>query len=554
MIVSFTMLSCRGMRSIPLRLWLLSLCSAVLQCLPFPLAGPVPAWRRLFCWICLTPLLFALSGRTKKGDRLSTKQAALLAYACGIVWYLGNCYWIYQTMHLYGNLPEIVAAGILILFAFYLGLYHALFGAIFGFLRKKLSVEFALLLVPITWVAVELARARITGFPWDLLGYTQVDNLFLTRMAPWTGVMGISFVIAVMNALLALLFAARDRKLAIGAGSAAVVVAAGIMLAGRVLHPSPALATGQAVLLQDNLSVGAAAVGPQESRSQLLASLVGWTEHPRVEVIDGDKRTYLSAPPGTHPDLVLWPEAPADFIDGDPLFRQTLSALALQQRAPLISDSVAVLYSQQPSQLPTEFNSASFFAADGTYSGRYDKIHLVPFGEYTPYRQLFFFAGHLLDNVGGFTKGTARNPFATGGHSYGVFICYESIFGNEVRQFVKNGADVLVNLSDDGWYGDSSAPWEHLDMARMRAIENDRWLLRSTNTGVTTVIDPHGRLGPQLPRHVRSSLLAPFGYERTLTFYTRHGDWIAWLCAALTLCALALAALVGRWPAQASQP
>jgi apolipoprotein N-acyltransferase len=162
-------------------------------------------------------------------------------------------------------------------------------------------------------------------------------------------------------------------------------------------------------------------------------------------------------------------------------------------------------------------------------------MHLVPFGEYTPYKQLFFFAGHLLDNVGGFTPGTQRTLFTTSGHSYGVFICYESIFGDEIRELADEGGNVLVNLSDDGWYGDSSAPWEHLDMVRMRAIENHRWVLRSTNTGVTTVIDPEGRVGPELPRHVRGALEAGFEFESGTTFYARHGDWLAWICAALAL-------------------
>jgi apolipoprotein N-acyltransferase len=195
------------------------------------------------------------------------------------------------------------------------------------------------------------------------------------------------------------------------------------------------------------------------------------------------------------------------------------------------------------------FNSASFFREDGTYGGRYDKMHLVPFGEYVPYKPLFFFTGHLLDGLP-FIPGQQRVLFDDHGRKYGVFICYESIFGDEIRQFVSKGAQVLVNLSDDGWYGDTSAPWEHLDMVRMRAIENDRWVLRSTNTGVTASIDPYGRIVDQMPRHVRGALLANFNYISDLTFYTRYGDWIAWICAFLT----ALLVITGLTRSRSQRP
>jgi len=161
--------------------------SGVLQILPFPIAGPTPLWRTAFCWIALLPLLWALLGNTKTGNPLTLRPGALLGYACGFIWYVGNCYWIYQTMYLYGGLAKPIAAGILILFSLYLGLYHALFGMLIAAFRKRFGRQGALLLMPFAWVAVELARARITGLPWDLLGYAQVDNPLLTRLAPLVG-------------------------------------------------------------------------------------------------------------------------------------------------------------------------------------------------------------------------------------------------------------------------------------------------------------------------------------------------------------------------------
>jgi len=186
------------------------------------------------------------------------------------------------------------------------------------------------------------------------------------------------------------------------------------------------------------------------------------------------------------------------------------------------------------------FNSASLVSADGHFAGRYDKMHLVPFGEYIPFRRLFFFAKQLTQNLEDLEPGAERKTFRVGAadgsvHRYGVFLCYESVFADEVRQFTRMGAEVLVNLSDDGWYGDTSAPWQHLNMARMRAIENHRWILRDTNNGTTASIDPYGTVRQSIPRHRVDALPAEFGYESDLTWYTEHGDVFAQVCAILSL-------------------
>jgi len=524
------------MRAIPSKLWLLAVLSALLQTLPFPLAGPVPAWRRAFCWVCLTPLLWAvLYGKSKQGNPLKPTQAAWLGYVCGIAWYLGNCYWIYQTMYLYGGIAKPLSLGILLLFSLYLGLYHALFAGLLGWLRKLYSPLVALCVAPFLWVAIELARGRITGLPWDLLGYTQVDNLWLTKIAPWTGVMGISLLIASVNSLLVTL-AARRTLLRI-AGPAIAIVFIGIAMATAKFDFWKENKPGSAVLLQDNLSVGMEDAPAHESKDQMIAAFSALSLHPT----QGDAE---------HPQLVVWPEAPTAFVDSDPELRASISALAKEAHAVVIVNDVRFA-SRNPNGRYDLYNSASFFLPDGSYAGRYDKMHLVPFGEYTPYKPLFFFVGHLLDDLP-FVPGTQRSVLHANEEGYGVFICYESIFGDEIRKFSLNGAQVLVNISDDGWYGDTSAPWEHLDMVRMRAIENKRWVLRSTNTGVTGVINPIGQVTEQLPRHIRGSLAVGFAYENNLTFYTRHGDWLAWLCVAASLGALGWGLLRMRFttPAQ----
>src|SRR6185437_5103061 len=215
------------MRQIHLRLWLMAALSGILQIFPFPIAGPTPLWRTAFCWIALLPLFWALLAQSTAKSPLNLRQGAILGYLCGFVWYLGNCYWIYQTMYLYGGLAKPVAAGILVLFCLYLGLYHALFATLITACRARFGRQAALFLVPFAWVAVELARARITGFPWDQLGVTQIDHLLLTRLATVTGVYGLSFVIAAINAVWLVRIRIRERRFtrsALTAAGVAIVV------------------------------------------------------------------------------------------------------------------------------------------------------------------------------------------------------------------------------------------------------------------------------------------------------------------------------------------
>lgn len=550
------------MRLIPARLWLLAVFSGVLQVLPFPIAGPVPVWRTALCWVALAPLLIALTGKNGKGQPLCLAAGAALGYCSGFIWYFGNCYWIYRTMHFYGGLSEPVAAGILVLFCLYLGLYHALFGALIAaFSRSRLGVRGALLLSPFAWVAVELARARITSFPWDILGITQVDNPLLTHLASWTGAYGLSFVIAGVNALWLIRITLRDKRFtrSILTVTGVAIVVLYFVVVRLAQEPLRNNTSAIATLVQENLEVGAAAARTGEPLTipQELDAYSDLSLHPGmsyclgipelastkcVRVTAVAQQVTNSSPVPTN--MIIWPEAPNYFVEGDPLFRKAMSSLARVADAPVIVGSVAFDADQNVPR--DQYNSADFVAPTGSFVGRYDKMHLVPFGEYTPYKRIFFFAGNLLQDVGLFDSGKDRTVFTTGGHTYGTFICYESVFADEVRQYADLGADVLVNISDDGWYGDTSAAWEHLNMVRMRAIENHRWVLRATNTGVTGAIDPYGRVVLAAPRHIRTSLRVGFDFEHDVTFYAAHGDLFAYFCALVTTAGLGLSLLRGR--------
>jgi apolipoprotein N-acyltransferase len=547
------------MRLIPLRLWAMAVLSGILQVLPFPIAGPVPVWRTTFCWVALLPLLWAIVADDKNNNPLTIRQSAALGYLCGFLWYMGNCYWIYQTMYLYGGLAKPIAAGILILFCLYLGLYHALFGAILAAFRSRFGRQAALVFVPFAWVAVELARARITGLPWDLLGIAQVDNPLLTRLAPITGAYGLSFVIAAVNALWLVRIRIRERRYTRPALTIAGVLIVIVYILGLrlIANPKPSPTTATATLVQENLEVGAANTGPQPTTQQLLDSFSYLSRHPSRKFLLGtpelrDTQTlYLVRPrdeeesvanPPIATDLIVWPEAPSGFFTTDPNFHQRMNELAASSHALLIIGSIGIVPNPdtQSDRPYFKYDSAAIFTPDGSSQARYDKIHLVPWGEYIPFKKFFFFARKLTAGAGDMDRGSSRTVFSFRGHNYGTFVCYESIFGDEVRQFVKNGAEVLVNISDDGWYGDTSAAWQHLNMVRMRAIENHRWILRSTNTGVTASINPYGHVITALPRHLRSSLRVHFGYEHDLTFYAAHGDLFAYACALLTTLCLAL--------------
>jgi len=241
-------------------------------------------------------------------------------------------------------------------------------------------------------------------------------------------------------------------------------------------------------------------------------------------------------PPAGNPGLIIWPESPAPFFIADPRLQRWLVAMAQDKNSYLVVGSLGE--TQEVNGNQQLLNSALVMDPHGNMVGRYDKIHLVPFGEYVPFQNLLFFAKKLTREVGDFARGSQRKVFDLGGVHAGIFICYESVFPDEVREFTANGAQVLINISDDLWYGETGAPAQHLQMARMRAVENYRWILLATNNGTTASIDPLGRVVKQSPRNVRTAMVAPFSPQTESTFYSRYGDVFAWACVVISLLAV----------------
>ena len=549
------------MRRISPNAWRLLIISAALQIVIFPLLN-----LYVFSWIAVAPLLAAiLQARSSETLQLDGEerllpatpwQGFLLGYVCGILWFAGTCYWIFDTMHRYGGLPVPTAVLALILFCMYVGLYHGLFGLLVALvagwnsdrllasvkpeaaklgglrsIQRAASIRRALASAPFLWVAVELARTRITAFPWELLGYSQTANFALTRITTIVGVYGLSFEILLVNSVFAAAFLApKERRkwlLAAACGAAAV------LQAGQLLAPPPVASDHTALLVQPNIPIQEGAMWTKEYFQATLQDLSALSLHPPGDGIAGDKSA--SDKSGRHFDLIVWPESPSPFYTSDILFRDAVSSLARQAQTWVVAGSIGItpaIHNEGPgSQI---FNSAALVSPAGEWVGRYDKMHLVPFGEYLPFPQLFAFAGGLTKEVGEFQRGVSRTPLDAGGQKLGLFICYESIFPDEVREGPLQGSDVLVNISNDGWYGDSGAWKQHLQQTQMRAIENDRWLLSATNTGMTASIDPYGRIVAAVPRKERTALAAPYALVSGTTFYTRHGDWFAYLCAIIS--------------------
>ncbi len=513
------------MRQIHATAWLLVIGSAILQILIFPLPGV-----SVLSWCAIAPLLIAILHARPQGElevlgspRLQPAtpgQGFLLGYICGTVWYAGTCYWIFDTMRQYGGLNTPMALLVLFLFCCYLGLYHGVFGLLVSLLALGRDYRRALVLSPFLWVAAELARTRITGFPWNLLGIAQVDNVALCRLAGWTGVYGISFEIVLVNVAIAAAFLISKQKRT--AMLTAALAAAAVLQAGRLVDAPAAHTDRSAILVQQNIPVSAD--WTPAYYEQTVSDLTQLT----AKSVQGNPATT---------DLVVWPESPAPFFTNDPRLRSNLSKLAQSTKSWIIAGAIGSNGSTPNAEGPV-FNSAAIISPTGQWTARYDKVHLVPFGEYLPFPSLFSFAGGLTKEVGQFDHGTSRRPVNVGDQRVGVFICYESIFPDEVRQTAAQGAELFVNISNDGWYGDSGAYAQHLNQTRMRAIENDRWILSATDTGVTAAIDPWGRVNLSIPRKQRAALAAHYALTSVTTFYTRHGDWFAYACAIISIGAL----------------
>jgi len=470
----------------------------------------------IYSWICVGVLLLVVFGASGR-----------IAFACGflhaLLFVLTSVPWIATVLSVHGGLPIAGGWGILLLIAAAWGVLVGSFTLIVQRISRR-SIELACVAAPFVWVTFEFVRAHLPeiSFPWNLLGYPSAANLGLLQISTITGIYGLSLLAAAFNALLAWAVASRKialmQRMGIAAAAAAILLIA--MYVGPRLVPE-AKAQHFARAVQLNFPEA------QEYPADWFAK-----NAPQL-----DEVSKLSlAPDAENPDLLVWPEAPAPFSFEDTQFATLASKLAIQFGHPFLAGSIEWKTPLDPSdKLPpgrlAPYNSALLIDPQGQRVFVYDKIHLVPFGEYEPFPLIHRVVANISDEVGGFHKG---NKYAVGqlpgGHTFGGFICYEAIYPNEVRRFAANGAELLLNISNDGWFGRSAAAEQHLHMVRVRAVENRRWIVRATNNGYTVSVDPYGRIFEPLPPDVRAAVDLPYDFRNDETIYTRFGDWFAWLC------------------------
>ncbi|HVA62658.1 MAG TPA: apolipoprotein N-acyltransferase [Terriglobales bacterium] len=494
----------------------------------FPLLG----WDWM-AWFALVPLLIVVA-RAENWWR-----ALAPGYLAGVVFFALSCPWIATTIHNYGDLSSATAGLVFVLFLLLMASYLAIFAWLGHAIGRGLGHR--LLPLPFLWVAVELLRTYtpMGGFPWNLLGSSQAAHAGFMLVAPVAGVYGASFLIALANTLLAgLLLRFYDERNASRPRpwptrmDGVLAAGLGLILAFATLPyhpPSLPVRTLRARLVQPN--------------TPLKGS---WTNARLRSFLD--QQLQLSAPAKAPPAaLILWPEQPAPLDYALQTEFQAMTAELLSRtRATFVFGEVTYpLTALGTPDFDLPRNSVLVVHPDGTSGERYDKLHLVPFGEYVPlpaWLKHWAGVGKLVQNVGDFVPGQGPVLFSLNGRRFATLICYESIFPALARREVAMGAEWLVNQSDDGWYGTSSAAAQGLQMAQVRAIENRRWLLRDTNDGITAVIDPYGRITAELPQRRAAALEASFSPLTELTFYTRHGDWLAYACC-IMVALLGVAAL-----------
>ena len=496
-----------------------ALASAVILIISFP---DFEIWP--LAWIGLVPLLLIVARNPRPWSSF------LLGWLFGTVFFYGSCYWLTYSMIHTGGISPWVAYPLLFPGAILVGFFPAVFASLLARAIRRWGVA-ALFLAPLFWPALEWARLEITGQLWNAIGYSQAYHPLLIQSARWGGVYAVGFLIVLVNAAVAfVILKGSKRPLAIFVVTIFVVVP--IFLAVSMFMPLPEMTFDSdqeyAVVVAIQPNVPMDLVKSTEDMRQLTARHFEMSQSALQRLSEVSYRGI--------PRLVIWPESPMNFAyGGDSQLREQLAAFAKSNHTSLL------LNSQEFAPNGGIYNSAVLINEEGGLVAQYDKIRLLPFGEYVPLPQWLPGAGLIRGIVGEFTAGTNYRLMQVGPVRAGVFICIESAYPAIARRFTGEGADVLINISNDGYLGRTAVMRQHLANAIFRAVENGRPVLRVTNTGITAFITDSGRVedatGAFTPAvriwTIRSASNAP-------TFYARHGDLFVYACAFVSLFVLVL--------------
>lgn len=485
----------------------LAAASGLLLALSFPSFGH-PA----FAWIALAPLLVALAPRP-----VSLLRAFSLGLLAGIIYFVGTLYWIARVMVVYGGLSTWVAAAINVGLVAYL----ALFPAIFALIVRRLVIGYgavALLTSPLVWIATELGRTHLfTGFPWVLLGYSEVAAVPIAQLASVFGVYGVSALIVLVSAACAYVAVERRRtpKIATVTATAIVVLAVAVWGSMRV-------GRGDLTRAGDPIRVGLIQGNIDQAEK--------WDAH-RAQAIFREYLGMTRQAIASGAQLVVWPESSTPFyFEEEGANAEEIRQLARASQVSILLGSDQIEHGRPPKY----FNSAFLVRPDGATGGVYRKMHLVPFGEYVPLKQVFFFAAPLVEAVSDFSAGTDAVLLPVRGHLVSTAICYEIVYPGLVRRFVRGGSELLTTITNDAWFGRTSAPYQHFAQAAMRSIEEGRYLVRSANTGISGIVDPYGRVLAQTPLYEEDAITGDVRFLRDVTIYARFGDVLAYAAVVIT--------------------
>jgi apolipoprotein N-acyltransferase len=494
----------------------LALLSGVLLALSFPKFG-----HSACAWIALAPLMVAIGHRAH-----TTRRAFALGLTAGAVYFAGTLYWLVETMTTFGGLGTATAVFAAAMLIAYLSLYPAAFAVIQARLVRAMGKR-ALLFGPALWVATEMGRTYVLdGFPWELLGYSQATVLPIAQIASVVGVYGLSALVALVSAVAAYATVAhRDpRRWHACAVVAAIVLGAGVWGTLRIrTHALTSAGTGiRVAVLQGNIL--------QDQK---------WDPAMRTAImqryIDMTREAI-----GRKAQFILWPESATPLpYEQDVARGEQIRRLVREAHVTLLigSDQVEpvqpVLAVKPPP--PRLYNAAYLIRPDGSTAAVYRKIHLVPFGEYVPFSRVLFFVGSLVEAVSDFTPGTEPTLLPVAGHMTSTAICYEVIYSGLMRSFVTQGSELLTTITNDAWYGWSSAAYQHWEQASLRAIEEGRYLARAANTGISGFVDPYGRVLQRSNMFQSAVMAEDVRFLTGRTIYSRIGDVVGWISVAMTV-------------------
>lgn len=473
-------------------------------------------------WFAMVPLLASIHDK-------EAGSAFRIGFSTGLIHYLTLLYWLVYTMEVYGGLPAYLAVPTLFLLAAYLSLWIGLFSSLVSkFSKKNRHFLFA---VPVFWVSVEYIRGFLfTGFPWGLLGYSQAKILRIIQISDIFGVYGVSFLLVLSNAAIFLLYRAlfwkrqSDSRIMMSPAVISVILSIGLILAAwfygmwRIdsLDSRMTEKFGKRVtVVQGNID-----------------QAIKWDPTFQVATVQKYIRLSLSAIQKSNPNLIVWPETATPFYF---VYNKQLSKIIFAMAKETGKDFLIGSPSFRKNHEGTKYYNSSYLVnSEGEVTGKYDKVHLVPFGEYVPLKNILFFVGKMVEQVGDFKAGEKGNTLAWDGEQLGIQICFEIIFPSLSRAMVKNDATVLINITNDAWFGTTWGPYQHFSMAVFRAVENRRFLVRSANTGISGFVDPVGRVINSTALLEDAVASEELFFLRKKSIYTQFGDFFAHLCAAIS--------------------